>query len=447
METKKHFLKGLYGVFCLTLAFLSVPSFAETTSDSYSLAQVVSAQTSPEIDNLTKEIDEQKAKAQEIEDKRKALEAQLNIVQRETNVIRNQIVTLDNQIQDTEYEIEKKVIELEQHRLEIERLSKLIEVKEKEVGEAKTRLASFVRLIDERDRESKLYTFFARDTFSSYLDDVRSAADLQVKIQSELKDLKLIKEDLDSQKAEQEQKTKELEEAQEALERNRETLDQQKTYQSDLYQQSKDREVPYQELLQQIHQEEDNVNAQVRGLEDAVRAKLFELNKGLISDKNVPLAWPVILSGLNASSCAAKISCTAVFSDSEYVSYFGRNHYAVDIPVSQGSPVYAPADGYVTGLITGYVGYGGLSILTIQHTDNEGLVTDMKTRYLHMSSFTVRYNPDQPQFVRQGEVIGYSGGKCGTSGAGTCGVHTTGPHLHFEVWISSSVVNPLNYLP
>ena len=440
METKKHFLKGIYIVFCLTLAFLCFPVLK------YSAAQTTTTETSPEINNLTQEIDQQKAKAQEIEEKRKALEAQLNIVQRETNTINSQLSTLNNQIQDTEYEIEKKVIELDQHRLEIERLGKLIEIKEQEVGEAKIRLASFVRLIDERDRESTLYTFLARDTFSSYLDDVRSAADLQVKVQSEVKDLKQIKEDLDSQKAEQEQKAKELQDAQDALERNRETLNQQKTYQEDLYQQSKDREVPYAQLVEQAQQEEANVNAQISALESNFRSKLLELNHGIISDKNVPLAWPISSvnkSGLNATNCANDWSvCRAIFGY-DPVRYGTAYHYGIDIGVPQGTPVYAPADGYVTSL--GYSSNaGGLSFLTILHTDDEGKPTGMSTKYLHMSSFNVKYE----DFVKGGEtIIGRSGGNCGTTGAGTCWVYTTGPHLHFEVRFGGNPVNPLNYLP
>ncbi|PIS42008.1 MAG: hypothetical protein COT25_00040 [Candidatus Kerfeldbacteria bacterium CG08_land_8_20_14_0_20_42_7] len=448
MEIKTQRKKIAYAVFCLTVAFFCISGAqAFTAAEDLAATQIQEPQTSPEIENLNQEIDSQKAKAQEIEEKRKALEAQLNSVQRETYSLQRQISTIDNQIQDTEFEIQKKVIELDQHRLEIERLSQLITEKEKSMDESKVRLASLVRVIDERDRESKLYTFFSRDSFSSYLDDMQSAADLQVRVQSEVKDLKRAKEDLDTQKTEQEEKTKELEEAQAALERNQETLSQQKTYQQDLYQQSKDREVPYQQLVNQIKQEEDYANTQVRSLENAVRDRLFQLNKGLISNENVPLAWPVIKAGLNAASCQSMQTCSAIYHDPNYYSVFGRYHSAVDVPIPQSSLVYAPADGYITGLIPGYIGNGGLSILTIQHTDDQGLVTDMKTRFLHMSGFLVKYNPDQPQFVRKGDVIGYSGGKCGTMGAGTCGVHTTGPHLHFEVWVGSSVVNPLNYLP
>jgi len=454
METKKQLRRVVYALFCLTIAVFWFPgAHAQTATDDLRRAQIDQAQTSPEIDNLNHEIDVQKTKIQEIENKRKDLEDQLNIVQRQTYSIQTQISTLDKQIQDTQFSIQQKVIELDQHRLEIERLGKLIDEKQKSIDETKTRLSALIRIIDQRDRESKLYTFLARDSFSSFLDDIQSAADLQVKVQNDVKELKKAKEDLDTQKADQEAKAKELEDAKAALERNQETLAQQKDYQQQLFQQSKEREVPYQELVNQIKQEEDSANAQVSSLENAVRDKLLQLNKGLISDKNVPLAWPVIKAGLNASSCRALETCSALYADPNYYSVFGRQHHAIDIPMPQNSPVYAPADGYIVGLVPGYVGDWGLSVLSILHTDDKGLVTDMKTRYLHMSSFAVKYDPDNPQFVHKGDLLGYSGGKCGTSGAGNdCDFrsgpyYSTGPHLHFEVWIGSSVVNPLNYLP
>jgi murein DD-endopeptidase MepM/ murein hydrolase activator NlpD len=54
------------------------------------------------------------------------------------------------------------------------------------------------------------------------------------------------------------------------------------------------------------------------------------------------------------------------------------------------------------------------------------------TRYGHLSEFAVV----EGQRVKRGEVIGY----VGMSG------RSTGPHLHYEVWVHDAPVNPYTYL-
>jgi murein DD-endopeptidase MepM/ murein hydrolase activator NlpD len=98
-------------------------------------------------------------------------------------------------------------------------------------------------------------------------------------------------------------------------------------------------------------------------------------------------------------------------------------HPGIDIGVPSGTPIRA-ADGGRVSIAGPTGGYGNYTC--IQHT------ASLATCYGHQSRIAVSVG----QSVSQGQVIGYSG--C----TGLC----FGPHLHFEVRINGSVVNPMNYL-
>jgi murein DD-endopeptidase MepM/ murein hydrolase activator NlpD len=101
----------------------------------------------------------------------------------------------------------------------------------------------------------------------------------------------------------------------------------------------------------------------------------------------------------------------------------GAFHSGVDIGTSYGHPIVAPADGVVT--VTDTMGGYGKTIM-INHGNG------ISTRYGHLSGFAVTAG----QRVQRGEVIGY----VGESG------RSTGPHLHYEVRINDTPVNPYKYL-
>src|ERR1700691_1621756 len=101
----------------------------------------------------------------------------------------------------------------------------------------------------------------------------------------------------------------------------------------------------------------------------------------------------------------------------------GAFHSGVDIGSTYGHAVTAPADGIVT--FADFMGGYGKAIM-IDH--GHGIAT----RFGHLSGFAV--TPGQQ--VRRGDTIGY----VGMSG------RSTGPHLHYEVRIHDTPVNPYKYL-
>jgi murein DD-endopeptidase MepM/ murein hydrolase activator NlpD len=101
----------------------------------------------------------------------------------------------------------------------------------------------------------------------------------------------------------------------------------------------------------------------------------------------------------------------------------GAFHSGVDIGSTYGQAVVAPADGIV--VFADFMGgYGRAIVLDHGHS--------ISTRYGHLSNFAVAVG----QQVHRGDTIGY----VGLSG------RSTGPHLHYEVRINDTPVNPHKYL-
>ncbi|MCI8543010.1 M23 family metallopeptidase [Acetatifactor aquisgranensis] len=98
-------------------------------------------------------------------------------------------------------------------------------------------------------------------------------------------------------------------------------------------------------------------------------------------------------------------------------------HKGIDWATPTGTPVYASCGGTVVkaGWGSGY-GY----VVYINHEDGR------QTRYGHLSKVLV----SEGQSVKQGDRIALSG---------STGI-STGPHLHFEILINGTQVNPLDYL-
>jgi murein DD-endopeptidase MepM/ murein hydrolase activator NlpD len=108
---------------------------------------------------------------------------------------------------------------------------------------------------------------------------------------------------------------------------------------------------------------------------------------------------------------------------SGYGMRWGRMHEGIDIAAGTGTPIWAAAAGTV--IHAGWLGgYGNLVV--VDHGNG------LATAYAHASAILVGVG----QSVAQGETV---------SLVGSTG-NSSGPHLHFEVRVNGSAVDPLLYL-
>lgn len=172
------------------------------------------------------------------------------------------------------------------------------------------------------------------------------------------------------------------------------------------------------EALSKVSDHVDHLDSDVSKIEDKIQAQLAAIAQ---AESGVP--------ALPAGSIQAAGSGFIWPVNGPIVSPFGMRwgvlHAGVDIAVPEGTPIRAAKAGTIAFAQSEATsgGYGNYTCI-----DHGGGVS---TCYAHQSSFAITSGS-----VEQGDVIGYAG----------CTGHCFGPHLHFEVRISGTPVDPMGYL-
>jgi murein DD-endopeptidase MepM/ murein hydrolase activator NlpD len=104
--------------------------------------------------------------------------------------------------------------------------------------------------------------------------------------------------------------------------------------------------------------------------------------------------------------------------------FWQKNHYGIDIAVIEGEPILAAASGRI--IFSGWT-YDLGNLIIIYHGD------DYFTHYGHNQLNLFKNHG----IVKRGDVIAL---------AGSTGI-SSGPHLHFEIWKSGNVIDPLVFFP
>ncbi|HJR44287.1 MAG TPA: peptidoglycan DD-metalloendopeptidase family protein [Actinomycetota bacterium] len=158
--------------------------------------------------------------------------------------------------------------------------------------------------------------------------------------------------------------------------------------------------------LGEEHAHEGSLEDAIQGIEATILEKTTLHSVAILGKSSQGYIWP-----LNGAI------------NSYYGPRWGRMHTGLDIDGTTGQPIVASNSGTVI-LASSYSGYGNTVII-----DHGGV----QTLYAHLSSYDV----SEGQQIAQGKIIGRVG--C----TGSC----TGDHLHFEVRVNGSPVDPLDYLP
>ena len=393
----------------LVLMFSLVLCFTPTNANA--------ATTQAEIDELKEQRNQLKEQQKDIQNTVNSLRGQqdklieLKTALDEKNAITlQQILNLEEQITLHEELIEQKSVELE----------KAQDVADEQLSRLKVR----IRNMEENGRYNYVAVLFGAESISEFLslmDDIgdimKSDRDLENSYKEAVTDLKTVKSEYEEARLELKEQKAELTNLSAQLEKD-----------------IAEANAAIQELEGDISANSailSQLNAQDKEMQDKINQKIKELNK-----QNKP-SNPSNPSNPSKPSGSGTLTvwpsyCTYITSVQgnrvhPITGQYGT-HGGTDIGASYGSAIYAAGSGTV---VTAYNnsayngGYGNYAMI------NHG--NGIQTLYAHMSVCSVTVG----QTVSAGQTIGY----VGSTG------RSTGPHLHFEVRVNGSRVDPQSYYP
>ena len=365
------------------------------------------------------EIDALKSQKSQLASQKNSLQSTINSLQGQ----QNDQIALKNALDEKNAITVKQILNLNE---QIELHTQLIEQKTKEVDEAQkvadAQLEKYkvrVRAMEESGRYNYFEVLFGASSigeFLSLIDDIgdimRSDKELEDAYRQSVADLKAVKAEYEQAKAEMEDSKTELETLKAQQEKDiAEAASVIASLQGDISSNSS--------LLSQLSEQEKQLNADIQKKVDELN-KQQEANKGNNGSGSTVgtgnLVWPSYCTYITSRQGPRTHPITG-----EY-----RNHGGTDIGASYGSAIYAADSGTVVRSADGWNGGWGNYVM-IDHGNG------MQTLYAHMSSRAVSVG----QTVSRGQTIGY---------VGSTGM-STGAHLHFEMYINGSRIDPQTRYP
>ncbi|MBR3570004.1 MAG: peptidoglycan DD-metalloendopeptidase family protein [Oscillibacter sp.] len=383
------------------------------------------------------EIDALMAEADGVQEQQAALEAQISEYSYEIGRTLEQKAALDAQIAELEGEVARLEAQIADCQARIEET-------ERQLGDARERetekyeqFRQRVRAMEEEGRMNYWMILFRATSFVDFLTRLDFVTEIMESDRRVMDELRALQAEIAGKQRELEAERLELETASAECLSKKAELDARREAANQLIieleasrtEAESDRDILVEEaeriqaeilrLSEQLAREEEE--ARIRAEEEAAEAyralreqMSVELDDFVFSEGGGGYIWPVnsrrVTSPFGNRTSPGGIGST--------------NHKGIDIGgVGYGTPVHAAKAGTV--IISQYSNSYGNFVVVSHGSGNT-------TLYAHMSSRLV----EAGQAVSQGDILGLTG----STG------HSTGPHLHFEITVNGTRINPLIYL-
>jgi murein DD-endopeptidase MepM/ murein hydrolase activator NlpD len=396
--SKRSSLRWRHRHFLLVLAVLAVAPVLCTNA---SLYDRINARTR-QLNGLNAEIGQAKSRLGELMAQDLALKAQLD--------------GLDRQLQQVADNIRRQTARLEMLNQQVREARALLAAKTMALRNHEQAFAAQMRAMYKDGEATPLELILSANDFTDLLNRIhffeavmREDRRQVVQLREERVAIAALKADLESKQAQQAQVVGAIKQQQAELRRTR-------AQQAALREQIRDLEAQVQEAIDEMQAQREQVQAQLRQLiQESLRAR----SSGRFS-------WPM------TGYISQGFGCTRYILEPYAPNCATRHfHSGIDIVNDWGTPVRAADGGIAHNRSMNCFWGGGLCgfgrYVIVVHAGG------FTTLYGHLSRWAVA----EGSVVSPGQVIGYEG----SSG------NSTGPHLHFEIDLNGSPVNPLAYLP
>lgn len=377
------------------------------------------------------EIDDLKSQKAALSEQSASYEATINSLKNKKNAQVELKTALDSKLALTNQQIMNLEEQIKLHDALIERKTQEVDEAQKTADEQLEKYKKRVRAMEESGRYNYFEVLFGANSigeFLSLIDDIgdimQSDKDLEESYKQSVTDLKTVKAEYEEAQAELKQNKVECAQLKDQLQVD---ITQAAAVITSLQSEINDNASVLSELDSQESALQSQIQAKVKQLNEQKKAEEAANknnnnggssggNSGGSSVGTGNLVWPSYCTYITSRQGPRVHPITGKY----------KNHGGTDIGASYGSAIYAADSGKVVSSSDGWNGGWGNYVM-IDHGNG------MQTLYAHMSSRAVSVG----QTVSRGQTIGY---------VGSTGM-STGPHLHFEMYVNGARIDPQTKYP
>ncbi len=373
-------------------------------------------------------------KLAQIKTQKAEVERQLAAYQKDKEAYAGQIGTLNNKINLTEQQITATEEVLQELNRSIAETTENLAKAEQELVNKQKLFETRIRVMYENGETSYMEVLLNSQSFSDMLSNMEIVSQIMDYDKTVVKEFKEVRDSIEQMKTKLESDRRQQQDHKSSLEANKRELESDKKNLKTMLSKVENNIDSANKMAAQMDAERDQINEEIaelsrREAEAARKRAEEERRRAEQARRNNSASRPYVAPSYSGGSMLWPCPNYSYISSE----FGGRNHpitgkwqsghKGIDIASGKGNPILAAKSGTV---VKSYLSSSYGNYVVISH--GGGLMT----AYAHMSR----------RMVSVGDTVA-AGQQIGT--VGSTG-NSTGNHLHFEVYVNGSVVNPRNYV-